>query len=415
MIALIPILSSAMHGFSEPSFRWLASPLYLLIVCLLPLIEDNNLIDKKILIISIVIYSILMALATPVSAIISGYGIATLKNELFLPLLFIPTLVLTGIFLYQNKKNCLLVTLVVELCFVSYMSFYGSPALASMKDADYQRERYLMGTKDEYTNFTLKLDENNVNEFYRNYIDPINVYWGVSTSYNLDFNLMGLLAYDSTYLPSLADMITLDREHVQHYLPWTFNIQNPTIMTLVNTKYAVVMNEEDVPFENYEYVTNYYSMKIYQNLDYYNLGKTYTKIITYDDYNSSMSSVILNKVIAHKEDLDEIKTLIGKEEVIIQTVNKEGNYLFADITTNEEGFVVISVPYDKGWSTKVNGKLVKTYSVNGGLTGIPLEKGYNTIEMNFTPHGLKEGLYASLAGLVILAIIAINDIRKKKQ
>ena len=40
-------------------------------------------------------------------------------------------------------------------------------------------------------------------------------------------------------------------------------------MTLVNTKYAVVMNEEDVPFENYEYVTNYYSMKIYQNLDYY--------------------------------------------------------------------------------------------------------------------------------------------------
>ena len=415
VIALIPILSSAMHGFSEPSFRWLASPLYLLIVCLLPLIEDNNLIDKKILKISIVIYSILMALATPVSAIISGYGIATLKNELFLPLLFIPTLVLTGIFLYQNKKSCLLVTLVVELCFVSYMSFYGSPALASMKDADYQRERYLMGTKDEYTNFTLKLDENNVNEFYRNYIDPINVYWGVSTSYNLDFNIMGLLAYDSTYLPSLADMITLDREHVQHYLPWTFNIQNPNIMTLVNTKYAVVMNEEDVPFENYEYVTNYYSMKIYQNLDYYNLGKTYTKVMTYDDYNSSMSSVILNTVIAHKEDFDEIKTLIGKEEVIIQTVNKEGNYLFADITTNEEGFVVISVPYDKGWSTKVNGKLVKTYSVNGGLTGIPLEKGYNTIEMNFTPHGLKEGIYASLAGLAILAIIAINDIRKKKQ
>ena len=226
---------------------------------------------------------------------------------------------------------------------------------------------------------------------------------------------MGLLAYDSTYLPSLSDMITLDREHVQHYLPWTFNIQNPDIMTLVNTKYAVVMNEEDVPFENYEYVTNYYSMKIYQNLDYYNLGKTYTKVMTYDDYNSSMSSVILNTVIAHKEDFDEIKTLIGKEEVIIQTVNKEGNYLFADITTNEEGFVVISVPYDKGWSTKVNGKLVKTYSVNGGLTGIPLEKGYNTIEMNFTPHGLKEGIYSTLAGLAILAIIAINDIRKKKQ
>ena len=35
--------------------------------------------------------------------------------------------------------------------------------------------------------------------------------------------------------------------------------------------------------------------------------------------------------------------------------------------------------------------------------------------MNFTPHGLKEGIYASLAGLAILAIIAINDIRKKKQ
>ncbi len=411
--ALVPILSSALHGFSEPSFRWLASPLYLLIAALLPLIEDEERINKKLLKISIIVYSILMAVATPISAVISGYGISSLNNEVYLPLLFIPTLILTGIFLVKNAKKCLLVTLVVELCFVSYMSFYGSPDLSKMYDSDYQRERTLMGAKDEYTNFTLKLDENNINEFYRSYIDPINVYWGVSTSFNLDFNIMGLLAYDSTYLPSLSDMITLDEENVQHYLPWTFNIQNPNIMTLVSTKYAVVMNEEDVPFTNYKYVADYYSMKVYENLDYYNLGKTYTKLITYDDYDSSMSDIVTSTVVAHTEDAEEIESLLGNEEVTISTVNKQTNYLYADITTTEKGFVVISVPYDKGWSVTVNGEKVKTYKVNGGLTGIPLQVGYNEIEMNFTPNGLKEGIYASIVGATVLGLIIVLDIIRK--
>ncbi len=414
VFALIPILSSAMHGFSEPSFRWLASPIYLLIVSILPLIEDPSRIDQKLLKISMVTIAILMALATPISAIISGYGIDNLENEVYLPILFIPTFVIIGICIYKNKKKAMLIALTIELCLVSYMSFYGSPALASMNDADYERESYLMGAKNEYTNFTLTLDENNINEFYRNYIDPINVYWGVSTSYNLDFNIMGLLAYDSTYLPSLSDMITLDQEHVQHYLPWTFNIQNSNIMTLVSTKYAVVMNEEDVPFTNYQFVANYYSMKVYENLDYYNLGKTYNQIMTYDEYDSSMSNLVTSVVIAHSEDEEEIESLLGNEIVTIDTVYKESNYLFADITTTEKGFVIISVPYDKGWSTKVNGIIVKTYSVNGGLTGIPLEEGYNSIEMNFTPHGLKEGIYASMAGVVILAIIVLYDGIKKK-
>ncbi len=414
VFALIPILSSAMHGFSEPSFRWLASPIYLLIVSILPLIEDPSRIDQKLLRISMVTIAILMVLATPISAIISGYGIDNLENEVYLPILFIPTFVIIGICIYKNKKKAMLIALTIELCLVSYMSFYGSPALASMNDADYERESYLMGAKNEYTNFTLTLDENNINEFYRNYIDPINVYWGVSTSYNLDFNIMGLLAYDSTYLPSLSDMITLDQENVQHYLPWTFNIQNSNIMTLVSTKYAVVMNEEDVPFTNYQFVANYYSMKVYENLDYYNLGKTYNQIMTYDEYDSSMSNLVTSVVIAHSEDEEEIESLLGNEIVTIDTVHKESNYLFADITTTEKGFVIISVPYDKGWSTKVNGKIVKTYSVNGGLTGIPLEEGYNSIEMNFTPHGLKEGIYASMAGVVILAIIVLYDGIKKK-
>ncbi len=413
VFALIPILSSAMHGFSEPSFRWLASPIYLLIVSILPIIENQDRLDQKLLKKSLIIFSILMALATPISAIVSGYGLDSLGKEVFLPLIFIPTFIVTGICIAQNKKKLMLCTLVVELCLVSYMSFYGSPALASMKDSDYERESYLMGAKDEYTNFTLTLDENNINEFYRNYIDPINVYWGVSTSYNLDFNIMGLLAYDSTYLPSLSDMITLDPEHVQHYLPWTFNIQNSNIMTLVSTKYAVVMKEEDVPFENYKFVANYYSMQVYENLDYFNLGKTYNKLITYDEYDSSMSNIVTNTVIAHKEDKEEIESLLGDEIVIINTVHKEANYLYADITTTEKGFVIISVPYDKGWSIQVNGKKVKAYSVNGGLTGIPLEEGYNEIEMNFVPHGLKEGVIVSFVGCVILLVIFIFDFVKK--
>ena len=117
-------------------------------------------------------------------------------------------------------------------------------------------------------------------------------------------------------------------------------------------------------------------------------------------------------MICHAEDYEEISALIGNEEVQCSDASAEGNQAFVTLTVSEDGFAVLSVPYDEGWTVTVNGEQVKTYEVNGGMTGIAVKKGENNIVFSFAPHGLKEGGILSIAGLGAVILLIIRDRRK---
>lgn len=415
-ITCVPILSSIMHGFSEPSFRWMANVTFLLIAAVLPFLEHPESINKPLLIISFILIACLLV-GTPLlfNLLLKAGDI----REGYQYLLYcVPFVLINGMALTKNWKPLLLIGTVAELGVVCFCSFFGNEPMSAISKTDFDRLGTIMGNKNYYNEWTLTLDPENEHSFYRSYIDPDAVYFGRGTNYNLDANIRGLMAYDSTYLASTNDLILLDEEQVVDYLPWTFNIKNADIMTLVSTKYAIVGKDQECPFKNGELIGHYAdSWDVYLNQDYINLGKTYTDVMTYEDYTISQSDRITKTIICHSEDYDEIRNLIGKEEVSCYSAHAEGNHVSAGILTSEEGFAVLSVPFDKGWSITVNGTQVKTYCVNGGMTGIPLEAGENDIQMWFTPQGLKTGKYCSAAGIMIWLVLVISNLilRKKEK
>lgn len=408
---IIPVLSSVMHGFSEPSFRWMANVTFLLLAMIMPLLEDHSLINEKLIKYSIMVLSVLLAVTPVLFAKLTGISYSDIANDYKLILFYIPFVIAVGIFLWKNRKTALLIASIAELSYVSFFTYYGNPTQSALKKADADRVAHAMGEKDYYNTWSLSLDPSNEKSFYRTYVDPVGVYWGQGTNYNLDANIKGLLAYDSTYLASTNDLIKLDPGRVIDYLPWTFDIENPDIMTLVSTKYAVMGAGTHAPFNNNEKIGSFAGYDLYLNKDYINLGKTYTGIMTYDDYSVSESSVMTQKVICHKEDYEEIKSLLSDKEAICDEAWAGGNQVSASLTTTKPGFAVLSVPYDKGWRVTINGKDVKAYEVNGGMTGIAVEAGKNDIEMYFSPHGLKEGKMMSAAGIVLCLALLIFDHR----
>ena len=418
-VGLVPILSSVMHGFSEPSFRWLGSVSFFLTAMILPLIETWK-TDSRVLKASLCLSAVILAGGTACMILLSGNQFSNYKNEYWLVLTCLPTLIITGIALLRKKPGIIWISTLAELCLVSYFSYFGNPAFSAINQVDMDHTSVILGEKGFYQSWMNDLDGKNPQSFIRNYVDSWGVYWGLSNNFNLYWDLMGVMGYDSTYTASTNDMISLDPEHVIDYLPWTFNVTNPDIMTLTSTKYAIVAQEDQVPFRNASFKADYAAMKVYENLDYYNFGKTYTEVMTYDDYDPAMSEVLSEKLICHKEDLEEIRSLLGHEEVRgFEEAVPDGNNLYATLVTSEPGFAVMAVPWHKGWSVLVNGSPVKTYSVSGGLTGIPVTAGTNKIIMTFTPVGLRYGMYASMigtAGYVLVMILqAIASLRAKKQ
>ena len=415
LISLIPIFSSVMHGFSEPSFRWTANLTFLLVAMILPLLEDKEKISKQLLKITTGAVPALLLITPLLFAKILNVSFTDIQSDYRLVVIEAILMLVIGIFLINAKKAMVFTVSAAELCFVSYYTYFGNPTQSAMKKTDADRMTNVLGTKDEFNNWILTLDGKNYSSFYRIYVNPQDVYWGLGTNYNMDENIRGLMIYDSTYLASMNDLITLDPDHVIDYLPWTFDIENPDIMTLVSTKYAVTGPDTPCPFRNGILRATYAaSWNIYENLDYINLGKTYTGIMTYNDYSSDDSSVVTQKVICHAEDEEEIRALLGSEEVQFTDASAEGNDVYASITTSEAGFAVLSVPYDQGWRVYVNGAEVKTYKVNGGMTGIAVQAGENDVHMEFVPRGLKQGKYVSMAGLAALLLVIIVDLRRNR-
>ncbi|MDB8541806.1 YfhO family protein [Turicibacter sanguinis] len=89
--------------------------------------------------------------------------------------------------------------------------------------------------------------------------------------------------------------------------------------------------------------------------------------------------------------------------------------LKTSITINEDNqWLFTSIPYDKGWSVKVNGEKVQPIKVNQGFLGLQLDAGEYEIEFSYWPIGLNIGiiLTACCSGLFIFFLIA--DRRKRQ-
>lgn len=84
---------------------------------------------------------------------------------------------------------------------------------------------------------------------------------------------------------------------------------------------------------------------------------------------------------------------------------------FGDVTANQGDVLVTSIPYDKGWRAKIDGKKVAVEKMNYAFVGIPLEQGKQTVELTYYPPYWPYVVWLSLMSLVVL--IAIRVYRKK--
>lgn len=74
-------------------------------------------------------------------------------------------------------------------------------------------------------------------------------------------------------------------------------------------------------------------------------------------------------------------------------------YLSGSYRAEEDGLLLLTIPYDEGWTITVGGKTVKPEKAWGALTAIPVQAGDNVIAMRYTLPGLKAGAVLSVVGL----------------
>jgi uncharacterized membrane protein YfhO len=96
------------------------------------------------------------------------------------------------------------------------------------------------------------------------------------------------------------------------------------------------------------------------------------------------------------------KVAMGTNKVTGEISLESGKYLF------------LSIPYDSGWSARVDGKPAPLLKANTAFMALPLTKGRHVIELSYFTPGLAAGIVISLIGFGIFAVIVRKERGKER-
>ncbi|MDY3250403.1 MAG: YfhO family protein, partial [Candidatus Choladocola sp.] len=103
-------------------------------------------------------------------------------------------------------------------------------------------------------------------------------------------------------------------------------------------------------------------------------------------------------------------------EDVLENVEMDTNRVSGTVSLEQDKILVLSIPYQNGWTAYVDGKETKLQRANYMYMALPLSEGDHTIELTFEIPGMKYALVI-MAGAVVLFIILcmMRWIRNRKK
>ena len=127
-----------------------------------------------------------------------------------------------------------------------------------------------------------------------------------------------------------------------------------------------------------------------------------------------MSGVV--RLTAAELDEDVMKELAQRmQENAWELTSAKGNQLNGTINAQEDKTLFFSIPYDKGFTIKVDNKVISYEKVDKAFVGFPITKGEHDISIVYTAPGLKYGLIFSITGFIIYGMVIIMEHKKGKK
>ncbi|MBI3521440.1 MAG: YfhO family protein [Bacteroidetes bacterium] len=242
------------------------------------------------------------------------------------------------------------------------------------------------------------------------------------------------------YIKFLGDLNVIDVKD-ENSTRWAKGLgDRPILFSLASGKYWLSKRTDNaVQGMGFDSINKFGDVKVYKNKYALPFGFTYDKGIGEDEFKKlspgQKDFCLLRACVIGNEDkttfagvrsfnvadttapvsFDNYLTYVNelkKENFKISKFSE--NNIIGDVNTADPKILFFSIPFDEGWKATLNGKEVKLYRLNCGLTGLLTEKGKNTVELTFVPRFKKIGTLVSLISLLVFAgLLALNYFRNK--
>jgi uncharacterized membrane protein YfhO len=258
-------------------------------------------------------------------------------------------------------------------------------------------------------------------------------------------NFYGTSSYYSfnqkNYIKFLGDLNVIDVKD-ENSTRWAKGLgDRPILFSLASGKYWLSKRtDRAVVNMGFDSIAKFGDVTVYKNKFALPFGFTYDKAIGEDEFKklspTQKDFCLLRACIIGNEDKSTFTFLkpfnvadtvapitfdnymayvneLKKDNFVISKFTD--NNIIGSVNVNEAKTLFFSIPFDEGWHVKVNGADAKLYRINAGLTGLPITKGNNKVELTFEPRLKKLGLNITISGLIILILLlALKTYRDRR-
>ncbi len=109
-------------------------------------------------------------------------------------------------------------------------------------------------------------------------------------------------------------------------------------------------------------------------------------------------------IIAASLDMDAFEQLFSQVQTTARVESFEDGHVVVSNSMDHDGKLLLSIPYDKGWSATVDGQPVSVDQCYSGLCGVAVPAGEHVVELTYSTPGLSAGVAATAASIAIFAI-----------
>ena len=85
-----------------------------------------------------------------------------------------------------------------------------------------------------------------------------------------------------------------------------------------------------------------------------------------------------------------------------------GNEMSFEISSDDDGYLVSTLPYDRNYRILIDGKEVETEIVNTAFLGAPISAGTHQVTIVYQDSGIVLGVICSVSGVIPLGFIIIS-------
>jgi len=224
----------------------------------------------------------------------------------------------------------------------------------------------------------------------------------------------------------------------EHETRWLQGLTGrPLLQWLVSTKYHLTkLPEPDLGRLGYQFLGLFKDVYLFRNSHFIPFGFTYNNFISFWEFSKLSSQEkdvgLLNAMVTEEPTAVRYREMnrIGKVEVSrfinnldrsigelkknVLVVESFGqNRIAGNISLDGKKMLFLSIPFDRGWQAKVDGRVHPLEKINVGFMGLLLDKGEHSVLLEYNPPLLKLGMWLSMIGIA-LYIFLILKLKSRK-